>query len=179
MHLHATPSSQLKPARPTARLRGLVLPLLCIAGFIAGSATAQQVTDAQRSAIKSTCRNDFIAQCSGVTPGGREALACLQQHSASLSPACQKAISAIGTSPKKPAPSGSSSATPAPVPTPEPAPKKLSPRQEMAIVREACGPDYRAHCSAVPLGGGRAIACLRENAARLSPGCQKVLSSAR
>jgi len=28
----------------------------------------------------------------------------------------------------------------------------------------------------VPLGGGRGIACLRENMQRLSPGCQKVLA---
>ncbi|MDE1991117.1 MAG: hypothetical protein KGI75_01375, partial [Rhizobiaceae bacterium] len=57
-----------------------------------GMAHAQQPTDAQRNAIKSACRSDFMAQCSGVQPGGMAALTCLQQHSASLSPSCQSAV---------------------------------------------------------------------------------------
>ena len=38
---------------------------------------AQQATEAQREAIRASCRSDFIANCSGVTPGGREAFECL------------------------------------------------------------------------------------------------------
>ncbi len=49
-----------------------------------------------------------MAQCSGVTPGGVEALTCLQQHSGSLRPACRKAVSAISHEIK------SSSAAPGP-----------------------------------------------------------------
>lgn len=68
--------------------------LLGITAIGAGTATAQP-TAAQRSAIKSSCRADFIANCSGVSPGGLPALQCLQQHRASLSQPCQKAVNAI------------------------------------------------------------------------------------
>ena len=34
-------------------------------------------------------------------------------------------------------------------------------REELALVRQSCAGDFRALCSGVPLGGGRAIACLR------------------
>jgi hypothetical protein len=35
-----------------------------------------------------------MSKCSGVTPGGKDALLCLQKNVASLSPACQTAVSA-------------------------------------------------------------------------------------
>jgi hypothetical protein len=54
-------------------------------------------------------------------------------------------------------------------------PVALTPRQEIMIVRQTCGPDFRRLCGSVPLGGGRGIACLRANAASLSPGCQSAL----
>ena len=34
---------------------------------------AQQPTEAQRDAIRAACRSDFMADCSGVEPGGKEA----------------------------------------------------------------------------------------------------------
>ena len=46
--------------------------------FTVGPTAAQQPSPAQRDAIRSTCRSDFIANCSGVQPGGKEAFACLQ-----------------------------------------------------------------------------------------------------
>jgi hypothetical protein len=55
----------------------------------------------------------------------------------------------------------------------------MSPRQEMAMLRGACGGDYRAYCRGVPLGGGHAMACLSENRARLSPSCKTALTQAR
>ncbi|RDJ11264.1 hypothetical protein B5K06_13285 [Rhizobium grahamii] len=166
---------------------GIGLSLLCAAALFAGAAVAQQPTDAQRNAIKSACRSDFLSNCSGVTPGGKEALACLQQHDASLSSGCKQALSALGGSGKAATPKSSSDASTAPAaPDTGATPKaaapaaaaapELSPREEMVIAREACGPDFRSYCRAVPLGGGRGIACLRENMQRLSPGCQKVLA---
>lgn len=129
-------------------------------------------TTAQKNAIKSNCRNDFMAQCSGVTPGGQAALSCLQQHSASLSPACQQSVAALG---------GSSVGGGAPMTTaPQaaaPAMRSFSPREELMVMRQSCGPDFRALCRMVPLGGGRGIACLRDNFARVSPGCKRVLTS--
>ncbi len=47
------------------------------------------------------------------------------------------------------------------------------------VLRQSCGGDYHALCSGVPLGGGRAIACLRANAQSLSPRCSGALSAAR
>jgi hypothetical protein len=54
----------------------------------------------------------------------------------------------------------------------------VSPRQEAFLLRRACGPDYRAYCSYVEPGGGRIIACLRENAPSLSRQCRSAIRSA-
>jgi hypothetical protein len=58
-------------------------------------AMAQQPTQAQRDAVRSACRSDFLKNCSGVPRGGREALQCLRDNKAKLSAACDQAISAI------------------------------------------------------------------------------------
>ncbi len=139
-------------------------------------------TQAQRNAVKSACQRDFMAQCSGVTPGGSEALSCLQQHSAALSAPCQQAVAALGGSAgggsagSTPA-SGGAAATVATTPAPRAMMPAFSPREELMILRETCGSDFQALCRTVPLGGGRAIACLRDNLQRVSPACHRVLTS--
>jgi hypothetical protein len=50
-------------------------------------ALAQKPSEEQLSAIRSSCRSDFLSNCSGVPRGGKEALDCLRQHMAQLSPA--------------------------------------------------------------------------------------------
>jgi hypothetical protein len=67
-------------------------------------ALAQGPTDAQRAAIKSQCRSDYMAHCSSVTPGGAAALQCLQKNMASLSAGCQSAVRAVEASVEKPEP---------------------------------------------------------------------------
>jgi len=57
--------------------------------------------------------------------------------------------------------------------------RALTPRQEIALVRNSCARDFRAYCGDVALGGGRAVACLRANGPSLSPGCQSALLGAR
>ena len=57
--------------------------------------TAQQPTQAQRDAVRAACRSDFMANCAGVQPGGKEALECLLRNDAKLSPPCRSAVSAI------------------------------------------------------------------------------------
>jgi hypothetical protein len=134
---------------------------------------AAQPTAAQRNAVKSACRSDFMAQCSGVTPGGTEALACLQQHSATLSSSCQAAVGALGGAGAAPAANTAKAAgggAAAPM-------ASFTPREELIVVRRSCGPDFRSLCRAVPLGGGRGVGCLRDNFQRLSPACQRVLTS--
>ncbi|MBY3048002.1 hypothetical protein [Rhizobium leguminosarum] len=143
---------------------------------------AHQPTQAQRNAVKSACQRDFMAQCSGVTPGGTEALSCLQQHNAALSAPCQQAVAALGGSTgggsagSTPA-GGGAAATVATTPAPRAMMPAFSPREELMVLRETCGSDFRALCRMVPLGGGRGIACLRDNLQRVSPACHRVLTS--
>ena len=75
-------------------VKGLDLGLgLVLAAMTIGTANAQ-VTAEQQSAIRANCRGDFISKCAGVTPGGKEALQCLQRNAAALSPGCKPAVSA-------------------------------------------------------------------------------------
>jgi hypothetical protein len=55
----------------------------------------------------------------------------------------------------------------------------MSPREEAAILRQACGADYRTYCRGIRPGGGRGLACLKENSASLTEGCQHALMSVR
>src|SRR5208337_900176 len=98
------------------RLAGTCLALgLSVAG-LAAPTRAQQPTPEQISAIRASCRSDFMSRCSGVTPGGAEALACLRNHVAQLSPPCQTAVSA--TMPKTQASPAPAEATQAAAPPP-------------------------------------------------------------
>src|SRR6202795_5376852 len=58
-------------------------------------AFSQAPTDAQRSAIKSECRSDYMAHCSSIPPGGEASLQCLQKNMSSLAPGCQSAVKAV------------------------------------------------------------------------------------
>ena len=165
---------------------------------LASPAASQQPTSAQRDAIRQACRSDYEAHCASVPPGGQPALACLQKNMSSLSGACQTAVGAISKSAATPAPStaapkaatsaapkqaapaaptaGTAAAAPATVGAAPVVPMRaITPREEIRLVRFSCGEDFRTHCSNVQLGGGRAVGCLRANAASLSPTCQSAL----
>jgi pyruvate/2-oxoglutarate dehydrogenase complex dihydrolipoamide acyltransferase (E2) component len=150
----------------------------------ASEALAQQPSQAQVNAIRQSCRNDYMAHCSSVTPGGAAALGCLQQHASSLSAPCQQAVSAI----KAPAPAAAKAKAPpakaqtaaapaetaapaTPATTAKPAPAQ-SKKAQLAAVGRACGADYRTHCHGIRPGTGAAADCLKRNAATLSPACQ-------
>src|SRR5436305_2973812 len=95
----------------------------------ATSALAQAPTEAQKSAIRSACRSDFMAHCSSVTPGGVEAYQCLQKNMSSLSSGCQTAVRAVepAAAPKtEAAPAKSEPAKPEPA-KPEPAKTEAAP----------------------------------------------------
>ena len=107
----------------------------CLAALViaalAGGAHAQ-ITSEQQSAIRANCRSDFTSKCSGVTPGGKDALACLQKNVATLSAGCKTAVSATLPPPAPaqaaPAPAPAM-ATPAPgaaPPAPAPAPRSVT-----------------------------------------------------
>jgi hypothetical protein len=164
----------------------IVLILLGLAGW-SGPAAAQQPSQEQISAIRSACRADFQAQCAGVQPGGQAALACLKKNVAALSPACQKAVTAVGgaAAPAVEPPATTAAAVPPPA-APAPAarsataaPPAVPLRVELAILRRACGQDFQANCPGVRPGGGQVMACLAANEASLSPRCRRELVMAR
>jgi hypothetical protein len=53
--------------------------------------------------------------------------------------------------------------------------RAMRPREQVFVLRSACGGDARALCAGVAPGGGRIVQCLAANAASLSPGCRDVL----
>jgi hypothetical protein len=146
-----------------------------------GTTAPAQPSAKQISAIRSSCRSDFMSRCSGVQPGTREALECLERNKASVSRPCQAALAAVGGNATGATPS-SESAAPAAMtsPTaPESFPvRRLAPRQELGILR-ACAADVRSLCDGTTPGGGRIIACLARNASQLSPQCRGALEQVR
>jgi hypothetical protein len=77
-----------------------------------------------------------------------------------------------------PAPTSASPAAAAAHAVPVAPPPQMSPREQMHVLRGACGSDFQKFCPEVQPGGGRAIACLRTHAAQLAPQCQSALSAA-
>ncbi len=117
-----------------------------------------------------------MSHCSGVQPGGAEALQCLKRNEAQLSAACRSAVAAIGADGAGAAAPSAAPAAAAAVAPIRPMPM-LRPREALAIV-QICGVEVRSLCAGVPFGGGRIISCLAENASSLSPNCYGALSAA-
>jgi hypothetical protein len=146
----------------------------------AAAAPAGQPTSAQISAIRSACRSDYPKVCAGVPTGGAPALQCLEKNKAKLSAGCEKAVSAAsgGAAPAAsaaPAAAGAAAAAAPAVPTVIVL-RPMRPREELLVLRSACGADVRSICGGVQPGGGRIVQCLATNAAQLSPACKDVLS---
>ena len=147
----------------------------------AAAAPAGQPSSAQISAIRSACRSDYPKVCAGVPTGGAPALQCLEKNKAKLSAGCEKAVSAAsgGGAPAAagaaPAAAGAAAATTPAAPTVIVL-RPMRPREELLVLRSACGADVRSICGGVQPGGGRIVQCLATNAAQLSPACKDVLS---
>lgn len=171
-----------------ASTRGALLAAALFA--TATGASAQSPTEAQKSAIRSACRSDFMAHCSSVTPGGVEAYQCLQKNMSSLSSGCQTAVRAVepAAAPKTeaaPAKSEPAKTEAAPAAQPKPAaaaPKAAAAKQpssaQIAAVKSACRADYPKVCASVPPGGAPALECLEKNKAKVSPACEKAVTAA-
>ncbi|MHC2466148.1 cysteine rich repeat-containing protein [Bradyrhizobium embrapense] len=154
---------------------------LALAALMSTSpALSQAPTQAQRDAIKSQCRNDYIAHCSSVPPGGEASLQCLQKNMASLGPGCASAVKAVEAPSAAPAAAKTDAATaakPAETAAPKAAAGKPSSAQISAI-RSACRSDYPKVCAGVPTGGAPALQCLEKNKDKLSPACEKAVAAA-
>ena len=166
----------------TSKRATKLAPWLSVAAILATAAPAlaQAPSQAQRDAIKSQCRSDYMAHCSSVPPGGEASLQCLEKNKAKLSAGCEKAVSAAsgGGAPAAgaaPAATGAAAAAAPAAPTVIVL-RPMRPREELLVLRSACGADVRSICGGVQPGGGRIVQCLATNAAQLSSACKDVLS---
>jgi hypothetical protein len=185
----------------TLKRASKLAPWLSVVAILATAAPAfaQAPSQAQRDAIKSQCRSDYIAHCSSVPPGGEASLQCLQKNMSSLSSSCQGAVRAVeapAAAPAKPAETAApkaaapatataapAAATTAPAKSAEPktaaAPAAGQPTNaQISAIRSACRSDYPKVCAGVPTGGAPALQCLEKNKAKLSAGCEKAVSAA-
>ena len=179
----------------------IVLPIaLTAAALSAVAAFAQSPTPAQQQAIKSNCVADYRTNCSGVPTGGMDALICLEQHEAKLSPACKSAVEAVdhGSGSNTSTTAASAPATgseggeasgemkaEASAPTaggagtaPASGKPVMSLRQEMRLAARACARDYRALCPNLPAGQGNVLFCLKVHEEHLSARCRKAMIEA-
>src|SRR5215475_199037 len=190
-----------------AQVTKKVWPTFAFALALAAPALAQAPSDAQKAAIKSNCRNDYMAHCASIPPGGAASLQCLQQNMASLSSACASAVKAVGgasetkaepaAAPKEepkqetksePAPAAAPAAAEPAKTTAEPAAKASTKAAaapagkpssaQIAAIRSNCRSDYPKVCAGVPTGGAPALQCLEKNKAKLSAACEKAVAAA-
>jgi hypothetical protein len=151
----------------------------------AASTSAKKPSSAQIAAIRSACRSDYQKVCAGVPTGGAPALQCLEKNKSKVSAGCATAVSAATGGGAAPAAGGAptadtatanpGAAAPAAAPPPALVLRPMRPREELFVLRSACGGDVRSLCAGVQVGGGRVIQCLASQAASLSPACKDVL----
>jgi hypothetical protein len=173
-------------------LRGAaaLMPLLAAVTFAATSpAFSQAPTEAQREAIKSECRSDYMAHCSSIPPGGAASLECLQKNMSSLAPGCASAVRAVEAPAAEPKAESKPEAAPAATeakPAAEPAaapkaassaPTKKPSSAQISAIRSACRSDYPKVCAGVPTGGAPALECLEKNKSKVSAACQKAVAA--
>ena len=176
----AAPNAGSKTESATAKPAETAAPA---APKAAADAAAKKPSSAQVAAIRSACRSDYQKVCAGVPTGGAPALQCLEKNKSKVSPACEQAVNAASGGGGAPAASGAAAtaatgspgAAPAAAPAPVLVLRPMRPREELFVLRSACGGDVRALCGGVAPGGGRIVQCLATQAASLSPACQGVL----
>jgi hypothetical protein len=144
------------------------------------TAATSKPSNANIAAIRSACRSDYPRVCAGVPTGGAPALQCLEKNKSRVSAACQKAVAAVNGSAAPPtAGAAAAPATEATASAPAAAVlvlRPMLPREELFVLRSACGADVRALCGGVAPGGGRLMQCLAVQSASLSPDCRGVLT---
>jgi hypothetical protein len=161
------------PSPPAANMSAPSAPAVAAPSPATPSAGASKPSQAQLRNVRQGCGADYRIHCAGIAPGGTASIACLKRNIRTLSGACQQALGAVA---------GVTSAAAAPavaLPPTEPAPLLVTPREELFILRTACGGDYANFCRGLRPGAGRIAACLHYNSANLSPRCQQALVSLR
>jgi hypothetical protein len=174
----AAPKAEPAPAAATAKPAEPAAPAPPKA---AASTPSKKPSDAQVAAIRSVCRSDYPKVCAGVPTGGAPALQCLEKNKARVSGNCQQALNAAsGDATTPPAGAAAATASPGAAPAAAAAPvlvlRPMRPREELFVLRSACGGDVRALCGGVAPGGGRIVRCLATQAASLSPACKDVVA---
>ena len=170
----APPKAEAAPAATTAKPAAETA-----APKAAESTAANKPSDAQVAAIRSACRSDYQKVCGGVPTGGAPALQCLEKNKSKLSGNCQQAVNAasgVTTPAAGTASTAAATTSPAAAPAPALVLRPMRPREELFVVRSACGGDVRSLCGGVAPGGGRIARCLATQAASLSPACKEVLA---
>ena len=178
----AAPKTESAPSAATTKPAETAAP--AAAPKATASTPAKKPSDAQIAAIRSACRSDYQKVCAGVPTGGAAALQCLEKNKSKVSGGCQQAVNAASGGAESPAaggaPAAAATASPAAAPAAAPAPvlvlRPMRPREELFVLRSACGGDVRALCGGVAPGGGRIVQCLATQAASLSPACKDVLA---
>jgi hypothetical protein len=176
----AAPVKESAPAVSTAKPAAEPAAPKASSASPAAAAPAKRPTSAQISAIKSACRSDYPKVCAGVPTGGAPALQCLEKNKGKLSAGCEKAVTAASGG-AAPAAGSAPAAAPAAGAVPAAAPtvimlRPMLPREELFVMRSACGGDIRTLCAGVAPGGGRIMQCVANRAADLSPACRDVLA---
>src|SRR5438552_9042844 len=147
----------------TLRRDAAFCALLGAALFAAATpALSQGPSEAQREAVKSQCRSDYIAHCSSVPPGGEASVQCLAKNMSSLSAGCASAVRAVqaAAAPKtEPAPAAAPAKESAPAATAKPATETAAPKAaasttakqptsaQISAIRSACRSDYPKVCA--------------------------------
>lgn len=174
------PKAETAPAPAATAPAKAAAPAAAVAPKAAVATSAQKPTDSQTAAIRSACRSDYQKNCASIPPGGAPALNCLEKNKSKLSASCQQAVNAVsGGAAAGSAPAASTAASPAgaaAAAAPALVLRPMRPREELFVLRSACGGDVRALCGGVAPGGGRIVQCLAVRAASLSPACKDVLS---
>ena len=121
-----------------------------------------------------------MSHCRSVTPGGKDALACLQRNVARLSAGCRKVVSATMH-----APAAATAMPVATAPAEPPAamePAAPAPREGLVpggiLINKACARYMLMHCRGMAFDMGRKVACLVDyvNAGHfVGPRCKAVL----
>jgi hypothetical protein len=162
-----------KPATDTAKPAEAAAPA---APSKAASAPAKKPSDAQVAAIRSACRSDYQKNCAGVPTGGAAALQCLEKNKSKLSGGCQQTVNAASGGEATPAVAAAPTTEATSAAAPALVLRPMRAREELLVLRSACGGDVRALCGGVVRGGGRVMQCLATQAAALSPACKAVLA---